>query len=350
MSGETNVCILNDTSEWYHWGCHGSSLGLRGLVDRRFKPDTITIVPIKMTYAPSYLPETAAAMLDAGNAEAFLKGWPAAQALREAEEVIINGEGTLHGSASHVRRLLTIMIVCGAVLGKRVHVVNHSVFPPLSDPATLALYRLAYQSAHHLAVRESDSARLIRAHFDRNARLAFDCLPLTLERTVLESRRDGPDYAIVTGTSAMDRAGLDVLAAGASNLARQGLKLIWLLGAPKNPAVDEGQQAELCARQIGAEIVAAASFEEWARLIRDARFAFTGRFHYLIARLCLGGPFAAFGGNTPKIDTMLRDLNLPGLLVGTATDAAPTIALATRAAFPPRATELAELARANMEP
>ncbi|MBL9033656.1 MAG: polysaccharide pyruvyl transferase family protein [Rhodospirillaceae bacterium] len=349
MASATNVCILNDTSEWYHWGCHGSSLGLRGLVDRRFQPETITIVPIKMSYAPSHLPETPEEMSDLRSAEAFLKTWPAAQSLIEADGIVINGEGTLHGFAAHVKRLLFIMAICGRVLNKRVHLVNHSVFPPVGDPAALAFYRAAYHSAHHVAVRESDSLRILRERFGLAARLAFDCLPLTLESAALQPRRDGADYAVITGTSAMDEARFGVLKAGTMRLVRAGLRVIWLLGAPKNPATDEADQARLCAAPLGAEVVAASSFEEWARLIRDARFVFSGRFHYVIARLCLGGPFVSYGGNTPKIAAMLRDLNLPGLLVEAEADAVPTIDLANRIAFPPRAAELAERARANME-
>lgn len=350
MAAATNVCILNDTSEWYHWGCHGSSLGLRGLVDRRFQQETITIIPIKMTYAPSHLPGTPEEMMDLRSAEAFLKSWPAAQSLIEADDIVINGEGTLHGFAAHVKRLLFIMAICGKVLNKRVYLVNHSVFPPVGDPAALEFYRAAYQSAHQVAVRESDSLRILREQFGLAARLAFDCLPVTLERVALEPRRDGADYAIITGTSAMDEARFGMLRAGVASLAQAGLRVIWLLGAPKNPATDEADQAKLCAAPLGAEVVAASSFVEWARLIRDARFVFSGRFHYVIARLCLGGPFATYGGNTPKIAAMLRDLALPGLLVGAEADAAPTIDLAARIAFPPRGAELAERARANLEP
>lgn len=349
MAQERNVCILNDTSEWYHWGCHGSSLGLRRLVDQHFRPDTITVVPIKMTYAPSFLPEPAD-ILELKSAESFLSTWPAAQALLEAEDIIVNGEGTIHGAGSHVKRLLYVIAMCGGVLGKRVHLVNHSAFPPRGDAATFEFYRHAYASAHHVAVRESDSQRTLQASFGRAARLSFDCLPLTLERTELGAASGGDGYAIVTGSSGMDTPVFEILRAGAAALRAVGLRLVWPLGAAGNPAFDEKGQAELCAGAIGAEILEVTSFEDWARLIRDARFLLAGRFHFIIARLCLGGPFIAYGGNTPKIEAMLRDLRLPGLVAGSAADAMPTVDLAARVAFPPRVGELAELARANLTP
>jgi hypothetical protein len=347
MSGDAKVCILNDTSEWYHWGCHGTSLGLRRLVNQHFMPDTIAIVPITMTYAPSHLPAAPSAMDSLRDAEAFLRSWPAAQALVEASDIVINGEGTLHGLTSHVKRLLFIVALCGKVLNKRVHLVNHSVFLP-EQPDEVAWYRAAYESAHQVAVRESESARTIQTQFGRQVRLAFDCLPVSLESLVPEPAAPGADYAIITGTSGLDVDTLRILQSAVGHLKAQGLRVIWLLGAPKKPAYDEGGQAALCAPQLDVEVVTATSFAEWAGLIRDAAFVFTGRFHYVIARLCLGGPFTAFGGNTPKIDAMLRDLKLPGLVAGREADAVPTIGVANRLALPPRVTDLAERARLNL--
>lgn len=348
MSKTSKVCILNDTSEWYHWGCHGTSLGLRSLIDRDLKPTAVATVPINLTYAASYLPDTLAAARDPRNAIEFLKTWPAAHVLLEASDIVVNAEGTIHSASAHVARLLYITIICSSFFGKRVHLVNHSIFPPTDNPAILELYRLAYKSAHHVAVRESDSARIAREALGRDVRLAFDCLPLSLARTPLGSRRDAPDFAIVTGTSGMSAANFAILKAGADILTRRGLRLIWLVGAPKNPAADEQAQAAKFAPQIGAEIVTAASFADWATLIRDAHFVFSGRFHYVIARLSLGGPFASFGGNTPKITAMLRDQELPALAIQAEAETAGTIALAEQTAMPPRVAALAEAASANL--
>ena len=344
----SRVCIINDTSEWYHWGCYGSSIGLQGLVEQALSPSALAIVPINFTYAESYLPATPEAARNVNAAVEFLKTWSTAPLLLETSDIVINGEGTIHGTSAAATRLLYITFIYSHFFGKRVHLINHSVFPPADDPTALELYRLAYQSAHHIAVRESDSLRIVRDQFGREARLAFDCLPLTLARTNLEQRGDGKDFAIVTGTSGVNEANLAILKAGAKMLSGQGLRLIWLIGAPKNSAPDEMAQAMSYAEEIGADIVTADSFEEWARLIRDAKFVFTGRFHYVIARLCLGGPFAAFGGNTPKIAALLRDQDLPQLVIGEEAETAPTIARAASTKMPPRVAALAEAASANM--
>jgi hypothetical protein len=347
MPNASAACILNDTSEWYHWGCYGSSLGLQGLVERVLEPAAIATVPIKFSYAPSYLPDGPEAMRDPRAAVEFLKTWQVAHVLLEASDIVINGEGTIHGASGVARRLLYIAYLCGTFLGKRVHLVNSSLFPPQDDAKTLELYQLACGSLHRLAVRESDSAGIARDLLGREARLAFDCLPLTLEKTVLQPRPAVADFAIVTGSSGLDDAMLEILQTGAKLLAQQGLRIIWLVGAPRNPAPDEESQATNFAAAIGAEVVTAQSFEAWAALIRDASFVFTGRFHYLIARLCLGGAFAAFGGNTPKITALLRDQGLPNLTIQNESEVAATIARALSLTMPPRVSTLARAAADN---
>ena len=344
----SKVCLLNDTSEWYHWGCYGSSMGLQGLIERVLHPTGFAIVPIDLTYAASYLPDTPAAFRDPHAAIEFLKTWPAAPALLEASDIVINGEGTIHSKSAASIRLLYIAYICSTFLGKRVRLVNHSVFPPLDNADALEFYKLAYAGVHGVAVRESDSARIARDVLGREARLAFDCLPLTLAHAELGAQQAGADYAIITGTSGITQANVDVLKAGAAILAGQGLRLVWLLGAPRSPAVDERLQAEVYARALGAEMVTATSFEEWARLMRDARFVLSGRFHYVIARLCLGGPFVTFGGNTPKITALLRDQGLPELVIDDADKVAATMALAARTPMPARVAALAEAAALNM--
>lgn len=349
MPDGPRVCILNDTSEWYHWGCHGTSLGLSGLIDRALTPRGVATVPIELTYQNSYLPTSLAAARDPRSAIEFLKSWPAGHLLLEATDIVVNGEGTIHGASAAATRLLYITFIGSTFLGKRVHLVNHSVFPPMDKEASLELYRLAYRSAHHVAVRESDSARIVHEVLGSHAQLAFDCLPLTLERTVLEPRTEAAAYAIVTGASGLDDSTLAVLRSGARALSEQDLRLIWLMGAPKSPALDERSQAEMIAQGIGAEIRWAVSFEEWARLIRDAAFVLTGRFHYAIARLCVGGAFAAYGGNTPKIRAMLRDQGLPELMIADPSEATTTIARAAATPMPARLSALAQAAARNFE-
>jgi hypothetical protein len=348
MTGVSIACLINDTSDWYHWGCYGTSRGLLGLIERTLQPAVTATVPINFSYAPSYLPESPAALRDSRSAVQFLKSWPAAHALLEASDIVINLEGTIHGTSEVARRLLYIAFLSSRFLGKRVYLVNGSLFPPSDNIDGLDLYRLACASAHHLAVRESHSARLAHDLLGREASLAFDCLPLGLAEANLKPKADAPSYAIVTGASGLDNAGIAILRAGASLLARNGQRLIWLLGAPKQPAADEQSQATHFAPAIGAEIVTAHSFEEWARLIRDARFVLSGRFHYVIARLCLGGPFAAFGGNTPKITSMLGDLGLTAFRIGSPPELVSVLVRAAAATMPPRLVALAEAASLNL--
>jgi hypothetical protein len=348
MRSASFACVLNDTSDWYHWGCHGTSRGLHSLIARVLQPAVTATVPINVTYAPSYLPDSAETLRDPRSAVKFLKTWPAAHVLLEASEIIINGEGTIHGNSEGARRLLYIAFVCSRFLGKQVFLVNSSFFPPADAPETLDVYRLACASVHHLALRESHSVRLARELLERDVRLAFDCLPLGLSQAHLKPADGATPYVIITGTSGMTSAVAATLRAGASLLARNGWRLVWLLGAPQQPAADEEAQARSLAPVLNAQIVTAPTFEEWARLIRDARFLLSGRFHYIIARLCLGGHFAAFGGNTPKITAMLGDLALGHLKIGSPRDVTSTLAQVARVPMPPRLAALSDAASSNL--
>jgi hypothetical protein len=351
MTSEVSIaCLINDTSNWYHWGCHGTSRGLQGLVERTLQPAVLATVPINFTYAASDLPDSAEALRDPRSAVRFLKTWPAAHCLLEASDIVINAEGTIHGASEAARRLLYIAFLSARFLGKRVYLVNGSLFPPQGNVDALDLYRLACAGVRQLAVRESRSAQLARDLLGREARVAFDCLPLGLQSLRLPPPGGAQPYAIVTGGSELNQAGIAILQAGAALLARSGVRLIWLLGAAQQPAPDEREQASKLAPMIGADIVMAASFEEWARLIRDASFMVSGRFHYTIARLCLGGPFAAFGGNTPKTVAMLGDLGLATHWIATPADVAPVLARAASTPLPPRLHAFAEAASRNLLP
>lgn len=351
MTTEVSIaCVLNDTSDWYHWGCHGTSRGLQGLVERTLQPAVLATAPINFTYAASYLPDSPEALRDPRSAVRFLKTWPAAHCLLEASDIVINAEGTIHGTSEAARRLLYIAFLSSRFLGKRVYLVNGSLFPPQNNVDALDLYRLACAGVRQLAVRESRSAQLARDLLGREARVAFDCLPLGLLSTTLPPPGGAQPYAIVTGGSDLDQAGIAILKAGAALLARSGLRLIWLLGAARQPAPDEQEQASILAPMIGADIVTVERFEAWASLIRDARFMLSGRFHYAVARLCLGGAFAAFGGNTPKTATMLGDLGLSTHWIATPADVPPVLARAAAMPLPPRLNALAEAASRNLLP
>ncbi|MBU0608668.1 MAG: polysaccharide pyruvyl transferase family protein, partial [Armatimonadetes bacterium] len=56
----------------------------------------------------------------------------------------------------------------------------------------------------------------------------------------------------------------------------------------------------------------AQSFPAWLAVIKHADLLLSGRFHYAVAAACLGTPAVSFQSNTPKIDSVLEDLGLPG--------------------------------------
>jgi hypothetical protein len=52
-----------------------------------------------------------------------------------ADLLVVNGEGTLHGVSDNVRGLLYFVYAAAQRLGKRVQIINHSCYP--EDGATL---------------------------------------------------------------------------------------------------------------------------------------------------------------------------------------------------------------------
>jgi len=173
------VALLNDTSAWYHWGCSCTSFGMRSEIGGRgFDVDAISIFE---TYKCQGTP----AKIADYNDEEFFKRFCAANTplmkrLAAADVVVVNGEGTLHGTGVPARNLLYLAYVAKARLGRALHIINHSCFPEdsaaLGDGPAKALYKLVYGVADFIAVREPLSAEIVTA-LDVPFVQAFDCLP-----------------------------------------------------------------------------------------------------------------------------------------------------------------------------
>gem|GEM_PF-4684297 len=55
----------------------------------------------------------------------------------------------------------------------------------------------------------------------------------------------------------------------------------------------------------------AESFEQWLSVIKYAALLVSGRYHYTIGAMCTGTPTVYFPSNTPKIDAIAEEYNLP---------------------------------------
>lgn len=306
------VAFLNDTSAWYHWGCTCTSTAIHEeLLDRGFEVES---VPITEVYGCA---ETPASLVDF-DCDAFFARFRAAnerilEKLAACDIVIVNGEGTLHGTAEPVRNLLYLAYAAKTRFAKDVHIINHSAYPEnaarISDPLANALYKTVYEVADFVAVREPVSAELLQA-LGVAVTQSFDCLPLYLARHYPTPAKRRPDLVTVAGSVAWTNAALVALRRHLEELVSQGLKVRVLTGAKAYPAADDQAFVTALARSAaeGWEVVEARSVEAWLDAIAEARLFVSGRFHHSIAAACLGTPFVALNSTTPKVEALMQML------------------------------------------
>lgn len=309
------VVLLNDTSAWYHWGCTCTSTAIKDQITARgFSLDA---VPITAVYRCSETPDRIADFRD----PAFFERFRAANRdvidpLAASDVVVVNGEGTLHGTKPAVRRLLYLAFAAKTHLGRQVHIVNHSCFPEniadLSPGPAAALYKTVYNAMDYVAVREPLSAQVLNA-LEVPATLAFDSLPLYVDAHQPSRSNSSRGGVVLAGSVAWRAEAITVLARLIEHFRRQGQAVSFLIGAQANPASDD--RALVAALKDvapgGWALVEAGTARAWLDVIAGASVLISGRFHHTIAALSLATPCVVMTSNTPKMEGMLRMMDQP---------------------------------------
>jgi hypothetical protein len=173
------VLLLNDTSNWYHWGCTGTSTALKeGLEEHGH---TVTALPIhvnKTIDGPGSLQELE-------NPDLFLKFQQShpniVEMLSKADLIVINGEGTLHRLGYGPRSLILMAYIAKTVFNKPVQIINHSLYPedsqPLGTSEATALYQKIYSLVDFIAIRETASFK-VAEEMGLSPVQSFDLLPV----------------------------------------------------------------------------------------------------------------------------------------------------------------------------
>ena len=311
--------LLNDTVAWYHWGCTATSLALRqGIRDKGY---ALTSAPIPAVYQARPAPVLRADFDDDAFFDAFIAANPALmRQMAEADRIVVNGEGTLHGLAENVRGLLYLIHVAATRLGKPVQIINHSCYPEdraaITDAITNGLYRKVYRSVEYAAFREHVSLNLMQKIGVEGA-LSFDSLPLTAKRLLPGLPKPSGKRLVIAGSASADDGTAAAFAEYARWASGQGWSVTLLNGARAFTAADETRFLEAVARfgmPSGTELRVARSLEEWMGTIASASLVATGRFHHTIAAFSLGAPFVAATSNTPKTNALLQLLEKPAPL------------------------------------
>ncbi|HUJ19140.1 MAG TPA: tetratricopeptide repeat protein [Nitrospirota bacterium] len=297
------VGLLNDTTYWYHWGCTGTSRGiLRAIAERGYVVNKIPITGIDQC---THTPQNIRDFDDPEFFRAFSKAnsWMMRE-LRDADIVVVNGEGSLHGINSYTLKLLYLIYASKMHLKKQVQIINHSCYPDDSlevvDPAAWKLYKKVYNAIDFAAIREPLSHELLTRN-GVSAELSFDCLPLYIKKTYDRSGVQSDGSIVIAGSVILNDC-LPSFAKFLRIMHGKGHVIKVLIGANLRPARDDKLfvqgLTEACPDAWSR--VRAESLDAWLDTIAQASVLVSGRFHHTIAASMLGTPCILLGSNTPK--------------------------------------------------
>ena len=313
-STTANALLVNDTSNWYHWGCSCTSMAIHEQL--RERGYSVSSLPIFSTMELQSLPQSIDDFDDEQVFDSFSKAHGSiVDQLGHADVIYVNGEGTLHGVAPQALALLYLAYVSATRLGKTVKLVNHSSYPEGTDRLTpgvaASLYEKVYRSLDYVAVREQVSARLL-GQMGLEATLSFDCLPLYIQEHYSQSKRDCEPNVLIAGSVAWGAETLTQVSEFVQRISEAGFAVRVLIGAGAFPAPDDFRFVEALQRSSAGsfELVNATSEAEWLRAIAEADLLFSGRFHHSIAAAFLATPFVVTESNTPKVAGLLEMLGV----------------------------------------
>ena len=329
----TYALLLNDTSNWYHWGCSCTTIAIHDHL--RTAWPSVVHIPIYKTKSLDYLPTSEDAFDSDEGFSRFCESYPElVETIKHASAVYINGEGSLHDLTSQSLGLLYLAYVAKVRWHLSVHIINHSCYPSTSsatdESLARAIYRKVYSRLDTIAVREPVSAGLLASTMSLDVKRTFDCLPLFIEKhySVLgTSSRSGDcggelsddtetTQIVIAGSVAWTKDVITAVKKAIKKLAGQGCSLSILMGASAKPAADDLRFIDQLSDVIGsdASLVNAQSELEWLRTIDQASLLISGRFHHTIAAAFLDTPFIVMNSNTPKIEGLLQMLEIDSFL------------------------------------
>lgn len=306
--------LLNDTSAWYHWGCSCTSIALHeGL---RATHASVNSCALLQDLPAELLPKSTDALESASVFKRFRAAYPwLIEAMENADRIVINGEGTLHGNGPQAIGLLYLAWIAADRIGRPVSIVNHSVYPLDGNAAaadiTVSMYHKVYERLERAVVREPASYAVLDA-MGIPATLGFDCLPLFAQQhgPDLADDRELDPHIVIAGSVLLTPARIALYADLVDRFHKDGYKISLLLGARGFPATDDAKfAAALYSAAAGKfDVVLTTSEFDWLRRIQQASLLISGRFHHSIAAACMRTPFVALASNTPKTTGLLAVL------------------------------------------
>ncbi|MEO1535064.1 MAG: polysaccharide pyruvyl transferase family protein [Planctomycetota bacterium] len=309
----TSTLLINDTTNVGHWGCYATSRALSRNLEARGHTVTPLTLPLDLPLLDGALSSPAhfrePTLLD--ELDARVPNLIAS--VRNAENICVNGEGTLHGIYDRPRYLYAL-IAAAHHFGKPIALINCSIFPesnPTGDaPAQYALHAEVLRHVSFIACRDAFSHAVCHA-MGLPATRSFDCLPIEAadHTPATEAQRQG---IVLTGSVLQHPELLNAFEA----LARKfEADITLLLDKPKPQRADSDQHVADHLDRAGLAIrtIRAHSFEEWLHTLASGRVVVSGRFHHAMAARVVGTPVVTIASNTPKLDA-LAELGAPAPL------------------------------------
>lgn len=309
-----HVFLINDTEDVYHWGCYGTSRAIKDQLLAKGVTE-IDCMPVTQTRSLDNVPEK---VEDFRDKDHFCSTYPElAKRIDACDAVVINGEGTIHGTGKAPKALLYLAYASKQYFGKKVFLINHSCYPKSSKSSVLDYYKAGYSCCDYVAAREGRSARIIEKKLGIKCVQSFDSLPLTARSVYDQIPPPLIEQPYICLSGAVNYRG-----AISASIAKQLLKAfpdhkyVYLVGS-KNDGINAEEprvydSLKQCLPDL--QMFDAQSFPEWLSVIKHSELLLSGRFHYAVAALSLGTPTVSFKSNTPKINAITEDLNLPAVI------------------------------------
>lgn len=320
--GSKKLLLLNDTSNWYHFGCTGTSNGLKSKLSKYGSIlETVCIADLyRLAFPPKevrlgdpvFYADFRQFNEDLGYGQIF-------KMIDECDCAVFNGEGSIHGGSQYALILLYLAHAIKTVDNKSVQIINHSVFPSKQNTPQSKVFPIlaqeVYKAIDFAACRDPFSQEWLNRIEGSYAQRSFDCLIYTVEefrKANLKIKKDGTilvtDSVLLRNPDNMSRF---IRLVGV--LADKGYKVKYIYGAPDKPAVEMMEAAKklenLQESNFNIKIKPVSSLEEWLTEIMNSKIVISGRYHYGMASVLLNIPTLFFSSNTPKIEGFIEELS-----------------------------------------
>ena len=302
--------FVNDTSNWYHWGCTATSAVIR----RQLKEIGYEVTAISIKQIVNMQPRFE--QLDDFQSDSFFEEFKQANsalfdALSDHDLIMINGEGSLHGLSATSLNLLYIAHIAKRWFGRNVQIINHSCYPleltEWQNSVEFNLYKQVYQQLDYVAIREPISHRLMDVGGISNS-LSFDCMPLYIEHYRDQIEKVDRAGVVLAGSVSWLQDSLAAITKLVKYLQSKSIEVTVLIGARDNIASDDvGFVNQLYAELSGNITVRVAStLQEWLQTLANTKLLVSGRFHHTIAAAMLDTAFVLLNSNTPKLEGIIE--------------------------------------------